>query len=193
MKINHRQLRAILNLSSNDETRYVLNGVNIEPVKNGNLVVATDGKRLGVLFVPGQPEAKSFILPKWVMEFVPARIKELDIRMISANKGEINTTGHPMPTMTFDPIEGDFPKWRMVIPKVPFASVNINVFASVLEPFITCAKVLSPASPTLYLRTVGEESMPICVFTSNPLFFGIIMPIREYGDPKTIPDWITES
>lgn len=194
MQINHRHLKAILKLSSNDETRWLLNGVNIEPVKNGNLVVATDGRRLGVLFVAGEPVKQSFVLPKWVMEFVPYRIQELSIELVSPKEGTIKTAGHnPMPTMTFEPIEGIYPKWRQVVPKTPFAPANINVFANVLEPFITCSKVISPASPSLYFRSPGDEIGPICVFTSSPDFFGIIMPIRKYGDPKTIPAWITES
>lgn len=176
-------------LTSLDETRFLLNGLNIEPVKDGNLLVATDGRRLGVLFQPGEPIKQSFILPRWIMDFIPLKgaAKDLELELVSSK--EIMIKGEQMPLMSIEPIEGDYPKWRQVVPSTPFAPANINLSALVLEPFIACAKVLCPQSPTLYFRQNGDEIGAISVFIGNPNFYGVIMPVREEGSTKQIPDW----
>lgn len=193
MKINHRHLKAVMSLASNDETRFLLNGVNIEPVKDGNLLVATDGRRLGVLFMPGTPITESFVLPKTFLKFIPtgAGIKEFGVELVHTREAtrEIHITSPGMPRMIIDPIEGVYPKWRQVVPTGPFSPANINVSALILEPFLDCAKILSPSSPHLHFRQGGDDIGAISVFINNPLFFGVIMPIREEGSTKQIPDW----
>lgn len=190
MKINHKYLRAILAMASDDELRYALNGVHIEPVKDGNLVVATDGRRLAVYFCYGVAEPAPFILPKWVMAFVPAMIQQLEIT-VKGKEGKINAI-HPykMPTILFEPIEGTYPKWRQVVPKGEFKPTHVTLDARILEPFLTCAKVFSPEFPALYLRGTGNEFETISVFIKNDAFYGIVMPMykADMQNPK-LPAW----
>lgn len=191
MKINHKYLRAMLAIASNDECRFVLNGVSVEPVKDGNLVVATDGRRLAVYFCYGVPEPKPFIIPKWVMEFVPARIQQLEITVKDYQGKIVGIHPYRMPTINFEPIQGDYPKWRQVVPKGEFKPVHVNVNAKILEPFLNCAKAFCPGTPTLYFRGCGSELEGISVFIPNDAFYGIIMPMRKEGKEPVVPAWAT--
>ncbi len=128
------QIRRAASFVSTDETRYVLTGVYLDIGKDGDYLVATDGRRLTALNSPKLPIAESCIVPP--------------TKFITWNKltGE-TTLGHAsgwfrLVTDNWDyrvrTIEGTYPNWRQVVPteagkqRVEFSEESVAFLSSVL-------------------------------------------------------------
>jgi len=193
MNIRRDDLEIISKFASNDENRNAINGIRIEPIPGkGVLLVATNGRSLGVLLIEDAAvtEKAPITFPLWVLEFIPRKIKFLQLIFPTGKDTRVTIIGKNMPDMTAEVIEKTYPKWRIVIPTAPFIPCNINVSGKVLQPFLDAAKILC-ASEALSFRT-SDELSPISVFTDNPNFYGVIMPMRYTGIDKTIPDWVKQ-
>jgi len=124
IKIQQEVLQEMLRLTSfavsNDETRYVLNGILFKINKNNLTLVATDGKRLAITEKKIQQD-----LEKEISIIVPVKtIHELNRNL--KNQGEISLILGTNQIL-FDVngiiiisrlIEGEFPDFRQVIPPV---------------------------------------------------------------------------
>ncbi|MDP3920095.1 MAG: DNA polymerase III subunit beta [Candidatus Omnitrophota bacterium] len=104
---------------SNDETRYVLNGILVSIIKNKIRFIATDGRRLAYIEKDFQNKTKrdfDMIVPsKAVQELSKILGWEGDLAVIPSNNQVIFKVGD---TYLFSRlIEGNFPNYEQVIPK----------------------------------------------------------------------------
>lgn len=147
MVIEQAGLRQMLNLTSFaasvDESRYVLNGILFEIVKNTMTLVATDGKRLAVIEKKIQGQAKnnlSIIVPiKTIHELNRNLREEGTLSIIVGHSQVLFDLGGVIIISRL--IEGEFPVYRQVIP--PETDNKIIVDRSLFLLAIKRASLLS--------------------------------------------------
>src|ERR1041384_7534517 len=112
--------RTIFSVSS-DETRYNLNGVFIEEVKDGNVrMVATDGHRLAMIDrgIGALGLAKGVILPRKGLTELRRLLEGADEGLVSVGfKENMGLVVKDDVELFMRLIEGDFPDYTKVIPK----------------------------------------------------------------------------
>lgn len=124
IKIHQDVLQEMLKLTafavSNDETRYVLNGILFKINKNNLTLVATDGKRLAIAEKKIQKDSEkeiSIIIPiKTIHELTRNLKNEGDVSLLlGENQIMFDINGIIIISRL---IEGEFPDYRQVIPPV---------------------------------------------------------------------------
>ena len=104
---------------SDDETRYFMNGVFMERMKDGMAMVATDGRRLAYIKrgqVEGVPEFKGVIIPPKILSILLRRAPSEGQVEIAVNEKNIfiNFGNYRLSSVL---IEGQFPNYQKVIPE----------------------------------------------------------------------------
>jgi len=104
---------------SDDETRYFMNGVFIEKIDGGLVLVATDGRRLSYvkkLFDATIPDFKGVIVPPKVLSLVLKRAPDEGMIMIAVTDKSIffRFGSYKISSVL---IEGQFPNYQKVIPE----------------------------------------------------------------------------
>jgi len=203
MKINLEvffdQIRDLSVLSSEDETRQILNGVFVDIAPAGEvLFVATDGRRLGVinpgLVVSPAPEKRTgFVIPRELIEVIPeCGLKAILEYGSETQRIRISVAGG----LSFSgrAHEGNYPNWREVLPPPPYVQAGkIVCDYNLLEGFVSaCGKSMHGWSGIALYRNVPTQSgedyrAPIVVATSNPDFFGILMPMKSLDGDGNLP------
>jgi DNA polymerase-3 subunit beta len=104
---------------SDDETRYFMNGVYLERVQDGLVMVATDGKRLAYIkrgIVEGIPEFRGIIIPPKLLSIILHRASdEGQIELAVSDKNLFVKFGQYRLSTVL--IEGQFPNYQKVIPE----------------------------------------------------------------------------
>ena len=147
--------------ASTEETRYYLNGVNVEPAPNGDgaVITATDGHRLFSAIDRSamiDPDAKPFVLqvPKDALKL--CRPKK-DARRIIVNHATLTATIHAVDSdivgdvqqtkpvsAPFDCIiDGTFPDWRRVMPGQLDATASTSFEGKYLASFAAAGDELA--------------------------------------------------
>ncbi|HEX9443318.1 MAG TPA: DNA polymerase III subunit beta, partial [Candidatus Binatia bacterium] len=112
--------RTIFSVSS-DETRYNLNGVFVEEIKDGKVrMVATDGHRLAMIDRPigGLGLAKGVILPRKGLAELRRLLENAEEGLVSVGfKDNMGLVVKDDVELFMRLIEGDFPDYTKVIPK----------------------------------------------------------------------------
>jgi DNA polymerase-3 subunit beta len=113
---------------SHEESRYVLNGILMEVSKNTLRLVATDGRRLAKIerpLIQAVTKETSFILPIKAVSEVNRNLKdEGDVIFVpGASQVMFDINGVLIATRI---IEGDFPNYTQVIPKVVGTKIKLN-------------------------------------------------------------------
>ena len=119
--LNIRALRAVLVAVSTEETRYYLNGINLEFTPDGVVMCATDGHRMIVLRQPyGEHAATaahaSVIVPRDLVAKLKVRnkvVEETDLTI--ADDGRL-TFEHAGEMFGGARVDGTFPDYRRVMP-----------------------------------------------------------------------------
>jgi DNA polymerase III sliding clamp (beta) subunit (PCNA family) len=184
--------------SSNEETRYYLNGVFVHLGSRDKAVrlVATDGHRLGVLRLAhnegeGDPKAESFIISSqkdilrackgrqhdrlWLRCF-DDRLEIIDVGTVEATPEDIKAyTG--VVKVTFPAastyIDGTFPDYERVIPeKLSGKRGKQGVNATYVAPFAVDGK----SSKGIVIGF--NDDAPMIVTNTDPRFLGVLMPMR---------------
>jgi len=120
--LNIRALRATLVAVSTEETRYYLNGINLEFTPDGVVMAATDGHRMIVLRQPyGEHGATgahaSVIVPRDLVAKLKIKLKTLDTTTLTiADDGRL-TFEHAGESFGGSRIDGSFPDYRRVVPQ----------------------------------------------------------------------------
>lgn len=113
---------------SDDETRYFMNGVYLERVPDGVVMVATDGRRLAYVkraLVDGVPEFKGIIVPPKLLTLVIRRASsEGQIMLAISDKNLFVKFGQYRLSTAL--IEGQFPNYQKVIPENQRYEVKID-------------------------------------------------------------------
>lgn len=205
------------NCVSEEETRYYLNGVYVEPHADGGArLVATDGRKMVMIRDPGgivKNGTGIVRLKKWFRKGIARRLshkgylkvviygqrcalmsfkdKSLsDDQMRYAFEAVRHPNGNLIAIQEEDSlIDGAYPDYRKAIPKTLDANAVIGLFdASLLECVV---KALAPTEHGVatHITWAGDKS-PMLVRVSNPEIdgFGLIMPMR--GERiTTLPGW----
>jgi DNA polymerase III subunit beta len=132
LKLQQGQLKKMINLTSfavsNDESRYVLNGILFKILENKLTLVATDGRRLAV--VTEEIESKinkeiSVVIPlKTILELNRDLQEEGEVSVVISNNQVLFDLGRIVIISRL--IEGEFPDYKQVIPAVIPDKLKVN-------------------------------------------------------------------
>ena len=200
-----RALKAASVAIANEETRYYLNGVFVEPCGDHACFVATDGHRLVACRVSGKigELGVGIIIPNHVIAQI--KIKAPSNRNLNASEEMAEliveqgsyALRYGGVSFEFQPIDGTFPAWRRVIPTE--ASGYAGHFNSALvHDFTKAAQIATGEKGTkaATLRQNGPHNPALVSFefdSSVPFeMLGVIMPWRgpEVGAFER-PGWIS--
>lgn len=117
-------LKCVACAQSDDESRYVLNAVRIEPKGDALAIVATDGRRMAYCGMPVESDLAATIPTKGVAELVRMLTGAADARL-SAN-GTMFRAVCGLTALTCKLIDGTYPKWQAVIPDGHARTATIN-------------------------------------------------------------------
>lgn len=212
-----KRFAAALQFISQEPTRYYLNGVFIEPHKDGGVTMtATNGHILASV-----RDTKALIEGKqgWICP-IP---KHPFLTMLrQRNAGHLHFVGDSVYLTDsmlaycdvvdpeFDPsyilprhmavgysraIDGTYPNWRDLLPRKGRSKASdFALNGKLIEPFTKAIKIINPASaPELNFFTPESDSVPIVVRSgSAPDFFGLQMPMRK-TECSRLPAWLSLS
>lgn len=195
--IQRNQLKAMSRLAATSDIRYYLNGLHVVQNNRGTYIEATNGHMLGRLLIDETPIANpcSVILPLESVKSLAATGKKGRETVCFTVDGVKITVINPDSTsMVFQRVEGTFPDCDRVVPSVVSDS---GIEPSTYNPdyiaaFADCANDLRGHKSTgisVQIKQRGNDS-GIVNIDSEPLFVGIIMPMREHGSVN-VPTWCT--
>ena len=186
-------------LSSQEGTRYYLNGVYVEPCAEGGVTAtATDGHRLISIRDPDghidRPlilrAAKPFLAECRRYPTTPVIARELSVRFIAERIPQ--KRGQRAGYGIVETIDGTFPNWRALVPqKMPDESVVTPIRARYLSAFAGLAGADRHSGAIMVVS--GTKDGPSFVFPASKGVFdwvGIVMPMRGDDIPSSLPAWL---
>jgi hypothetical protein len=193
--IQRKQLKAMSRLAATSDIRYYLNGLHVVQDNRGTYIEATNGHMLGRLLVDETPNANpcSVILPlESVKNLAATGKKGRETVCFTVDGVKISAINPQGETMIFQAIEGKFPDCDRVVPTLTSDS---GLEPSTYDPeyiaaFYDCANDLRGCKAngiTVQIKQRGNDS-GIVNIDSEPLFVGIIMPMREHNTVNA-PTW----
>ena len=193
--ILRKQLKGLGRLAATKDIRYYLNGLHVVQNNRGTYIEATNGHMLGRLLIDETPVATpgSVILPLESVKSLAATGKKgnesLCFTVDGVKVSVITATGE---TMIFQAVEGKFPDCDRVVPTVTSDSgLEPSTYDPVyIQAFYDCANDLrghKSTGITVQIKQRGNDS-GIVNIDSEPLFVGIIMPMREHASVN-VPTW----
>ena len=201
IKISRTVLLAINTFRSTDECRIILAGVCLEVTKDGACrLIATDGRRLGaiqdgeVLEAPEKSGNVVFRVNEALLKALPKSRPVASDVVISIDGPRIEFSCYGTSDKTkfeVEAIEGNFPKWRQVIPsgEVPLP-IDPCFNWRLLEGFTKAAAILQGNKfAGIQVRQKQDGEMLILI-SEVPEFVGVLMPMR-IQDAKQCPNWIS--
>lgn len=205
IKVRAHYLKMLAPFISSEETRYYLHGIYIVPASTGVYLVATDGRRMGIIHDPDGVTNARFICPvnKALLDsckkdtsavfcgrsvfIVPSKDCEKVKGLATAQKKAIFSA-------ILAPIDGVYPDWQKVLPtKLSRRQRPMSINPVYIVDFI---KVLRAAgidmkySSCLNFYQTGGSNDPLIVrHPKLPEFVGLQMPMRI--DPiEPLPNWL---
>lgn len=190
--LNIRALRATLVAVSTEETRYYLNGINLEFTPDGVVMAATDGHRMIVLRQPyGEHAATaahaSVIVPRDLVAKlkINPRMKKLDTTTLTIGDDGKLTFEHAGEMFGGARVDGTFPDYRRVVPQdldgkpAQYNPAYLADFAKARQE-LTGQKADRDGKTSPVVRYNGE-SPAVVDFAWNTGFqaIGVLMPIRD--------------
>jgi DNA polymerase III sliding clamp (beta) subunit (PCNA family) len=164
MTIDFKALHAASFAMSKQEVRYYLKGVYVQPhAENANIrYVATDGTILIQTEQAGYVEFEPFIMPysavNKIIKTVKAHKKEEVIITLLIEDG-VYTVKINDDSFTFQPIDGNFPDYDRVKPKV---NVEAKINSVILD-----ADLLATVNNAARAYTVNKKSGIVLTFTED--------------------------
>ena len=205
--------------AGNDDGRWYLHGVHLEPAPNGGvLLVATDGRALIAL-----RDAGGYASERVIIRLNPSMLKACTIksdpvvlgkgiamRRIVAVRDQKAAVGwsavecEPAESLSHidEPrettlalqwchtiIDGTFPDWRRIIGKPNPDSGVADIGFPVIQPVL---KALTDKSFTAFRLVRGAEGQHGAhfIFVENVDGFGVVMPMRS-GIKVSVPEWFS--
>jgi DNA polymerase III beta subunit, central domain len=191
--INLRVLAAAAAFASKDAARYYLNGVLIEIEPRSVTYVATDGSRMIVYRseiddpeTPNNLLIGNFIIPTQQCKSYKLAKEDTGVAKIFGN-GRL-TIAHDFVDVVFAPIDGIYPDWRRILPRLPASGVLAQFNLKLLADFTKFAIAIEHASP--FVAHNGPEAPAFVWFPGDPNCFGIVAPLKltdEIG--RAPPAW----
>lgn len=209
-----KRFYAALQFISTEETRYYLNGVFIEPHKDGGVIMAaSDGHVLGavrdktahivgdggwICSVPKGP----FITALKRKSAGTVHFVGSSAYLTDAVLGQDATDPAFDPTIITaqhnaiayaKPVDGTFPDWRRLIPSAGVdASTRIVLNGKHFNQFNKAVSALAEdGTPELSIAMPRDMQSPIVIQSGRARdFFGLVMPMREQEKAEANPDWL---
>jgi DNA polymerase III sliding clamp (beta) subunit (PCNA family) len=192
--IQRKQLKGLGRFAATKDIRYYLNGLHVVQNNRGTYIEATNGHMLGRLLIDETPVATpgSVILPFESVKSLAATGKKGNESLCFTVDGVKVTVINPDSTsLVFQRVEGMFPDCDRVVPSVVSDSgIEPSTYnPEYIQAFYDCAKDLGSSCKgvTVQIKQRGNDS-GIVNIDSEPLFVGIIMPMREHNTVN-VPTW----
>lgn len=188
-------LKSLNRIASTDETRYVINGVNVELDAKGYTLTATDGRRLITLHSDAQTfdEEISFTIPSLLIKALPDSMLSGRLPvLIDYNEKNISIRDCDLELRCL-PIGGNYPNWRAVVPKewpTGFKPDAIGLNYEYLTEIFETIKDLATNTRGVILAQ-EKETDPICILAphhGDGELFAILMPVR-FSETFAIPEF----
>ena len=189
--LNIRALRAVLVAVSTEETRYYLNGINLEFTPDGVTMCATDGHRMIVLRQPyGEHAATaahaSVIVPRDLVAKLKIKHKTLDTTDLTIGDDGKLTFEHAgeMFGGARVAVDGSFPDYRRVVPQdldgkpAQYNPAYLADFAKARQE-LTGSKLDKDGKGSPIVRYNGlNPAIVDFAWGTDFQAFGVLMPLR---------------
>jgi hypothetical protein len=193
------QLKGLGRFAATKDIRYYLNGLHVVQNNRGTYIEATNGHMLGRLLIDETPIANpcSVIMPLESVKSLAATGKKgRETVCFTVDGVKISAIIPQGETMIFQAIEGKFPDCDRVVPTVTSDSgLEPSTYnPEYIQAFYDCANDLRGRKATgisVQIKQRGNDS-GIVNIDSEPLFVGIIMPMREHNTVN-VPTWCSRS
>ncbi|WP_296988149.1 hypothetical protein [Thalassospira sp. UBA1131] len=209
-----KRFYAALQFISHEETRYYLNGVFIEPHKDGGVIMAaSDGHTLAAVrdnsaHIAGE---SGWICSVPKGPFIAALKRKSagtlhfvgnSVYLTDAVLGQDATDPAFDPTLITaqhnaiayaKPVDGTFPDWRRLIPSPQAeASTRIVLDGKHFNKFNKAISALADdGTPELSIAMPRDMLSPIVIQSGRAKdFFGLVMPMREHTKAEADPAWL---
>jgi DNA polymerase-3 subunit beta len=186
--LNIRALRAVLVAVSTEETRYYLNGINLEFTPDGVIMAATDGHRMIVLRQPyGEHAATgahaSVIVPRDLVAKLKIKLKTLDETTLTIGDDGRLLFEHAGEMFGGSRVDGTFPDYRRVVPQ-DLDGKPAQYNPAYLADFAKARKELGGDRTTSPIVRYNGGSPAVVDFAYGTGFqaIGVLMPIRDRTD-----------
>lgn len=182
-----RGLRATLFAASTDETKQILQGVNISHDKEVLNFASTDGHRLAVIEIPVENISDVAVTPprRQLHELVALLIRWGNDQLVELELGEqvvnFRVGGNLLTTRTID---GDYPAYRQLLPK-EFVN-NTIVSRTDLLSVLGRVAVMADQKFQLVKFTVNATELIISSATAEVGRASESLPAQHSGDPIVI-------
>lgn len=201
--IDLQALKAINLAASDEETRYYLKGVCLEPAADGHiLMIATDGHLMAAARTQSEgvePLAASILIPAATIKSIKLARKGPAIGELAV-EGMDFTISHAGAVVGGKLIDGTFPDWRCAVPQPqeplvtakgetfrPFAHFNPELLARMQK----IGHALPNGCKIPVLTVFGAGDPALVNLTTDESAFGVVMPTRTYKEAQlaAVPDW----
>jgi DNA polymerase-3 subunit beta len=184
MLINIRLLKAVAIAASTEQTRYYLNGVNLQIANGEATMIATNGHMMLGARHATDGDACTCIIPS-------ALIKSLKLDRKAGDMAEFTFDGKDIviryagSTYGSGAIDGVFPDWRRVVPREPASGDAAQFNVEYLAAFAAAARVMGTKEITVSHNGLN----PALVTWHDGDTFGVLMPLRTKDIPTLAPAW----
>lgn len=189
-------LRALLQATSKDRTRYILQGIQVEPKSEKEVVlIATDGRILCAALIEADHSlevGKSFIIPSELLKRCTLFRSPKDIA-ISKN-GNAITLSDPKTSrglqISMEQIDGNYPNWRPVVkPSGILKPGTVDFFSCQITQTVLDIVRLARGKKNATIETFcGDRKAPHFVHVLENMFI-VFMPIRSEKETFSVPSW----
>ena len=190
VSINLNTLKAVAHAVSKEETRYYLQGVQLEAGKDGFTMVATNGHMLLCAF---QPYGEHMPQDHMASVIIPASlIAKLKVKRKADPWAELTIDGLDLSfeyrgeTFGGKAIEASYPAWRNVVPRETsgeLAQFNPEILATIQAA--ACVFFDDKDKLINVQHNGGSPALVKFAYCDNERFFGVAMPFRA---AKELPD-----
>ena len=196
--VQRKQLKAMGRFMAVKDIRYYLQGIQVVQNNRGTYIESTNGHVLGRLLIDETPCAvtASVLVPSDAVKTLSASGKKGNETLHFTIDGvKISVISPDGSTMTVQAHQARYPDCDRVVPEIyndtPSECSTYN--PEYVMAFYDCAKDLgsSGKSVTVQIKQRGSQS-GIVNIDSEPLFVGILMPMREHNI-VTGPAWCTRA
>jgi hypothetical protein len=208
--VTRQELVTAMLFASEDESRYVLNGVCITGVEHGKhpIITATDGRRLVVIETTAEQadthEPGEIVLRGEFIKAVAALSKAIGGKLFPWVSFEIKPGSDRLFValvgancfLEFESgaiIDQAYPGWRNAIPskraiRQPVSEIGLN--ADFVGDFAKAAKTLECETPIVQMSLVGKDSAIEVKLIGRPNFYGLVMQTRLEEGTEYQPEFL---
>lgn len=205
LRLTAKLLPLVLPFMAKADIRYYLNGINVRPHQDGGAIItATNGHALGAVHDRNAVCEHEVILrfdSRMQQACSAGLADEREVVMIGDRLAVVDKTGQEIYIQAGLPeIEGNFPRYERVIPKVDTLQPGLlgTYSASVLAPVEKAAVAASKQggaktmfSGMQFFNVNGDPNASAVIrLPIEPAFVGVLMPMREDAPKSATPPWV---